>query len=144
IGALGVGLGSWLLSTKPDLAKQPLEWGAGVGMVVGGGVDLLLGTFNVLRRSKGERIFAEFEKNLARPNVDQRQVVAQTEQQLFRLYHEERKDRRMTFVLSWVLAGVGSLGLGLSAIPSNTNSSTVSILRVSFALCTGLGISTGI
>jgi hypothetical protein len=144
LSAVGLGLGSWLVATGPDVHTQPLQWGLGTGLLAGAGISLIVATVHTLRRSKAESILAEFESRFSAAGSDRARVVAQTEQQLFRLYDDEHKDRRLSFVFGWVLAGVGSLGLGLTAIPALSRSTTVDLLRVGFALATAGGVAAGV
>ena len=146
LGGLSAGLGSWIVATRSDLGTQTVEWSVGVALVATAGMDCLLGTILALRRSNGERISSEFEAEIANPKVDQQQLVARTEQRLFRLYQDERHSRRMGFVLGWAVSAVGTLGLALSAIPSDTktNASSIIAVRGAFALVTVLGLANGI
>ena len=144
-GALAIGVGAWVWTANPKLLDSPSSYGASIGLFVGGGLDLLLSTVRVLRRSKGELIYADFESRLDNPRLDPLKVVADTEQQLFSLYREQRRDRKLSLIFGWILSGVGSVGFVTSVAIPQANPTTVSrVLPVAFALGTALGIQTGV
>jgi len=143
-GGLAIGLGSGILATKPEPGTEPFVFMAGAVLVAGGAVGCMTGALVGRRPSIGEQIFAEFETNLSRPPAEQQHEVAKTEQRLFRLYRDEQSGRRWNLISGWLLAGLGSVGLGLSFIPNRMNTTAMTLVQAGLGLVTAVGIEAGI
>lgn len=151
IGGLSIGLGTWLLAEPHGIFSAQTRFADRLLPLVTAGILLNGGLFSCINglgaasgRSAGERIFADFEADLARPGADPQRTVAQTEQRLFRLYQEERIGRRRNRLLGWGWAAIGAIGLGLTALHSDLGSGAMMLTRIGLGLFTAFGADVGI
>ena len=136
-GVLLAGMGA---SIYPEVREEApfaayVLLGAGAGLAAGG-------IYKLLVRSEGEKAWAAFEAELARPGASAESVIARTEAHLHALAARERRRRRAAEIIAYVGGGLYvamAASLGAAMADSGVRSKVSYVLPVSVGLA-GLGI----